>query len=561
MLSYHEYEKVVFDWLMSKHKENPEFTFSVRKKASRGSETDIFIGTKNSKYFATSFWNIPCGYPGSSIDLIVLGFTKSEEGFSYWLQFMFTRDPDGMQNHAALELIKALKPQIKEMFPEKFSTNSPENKMEKFSVSDDRTFRNIEELFGQVDQLLSKVIPEVDLQIEITNASYPSFTAHRYTKEEFDELISKMAKRLKKYSSKENQVEIDIKQLSESSGKKKFNSSLNQILYGPPGTGKTYHTINHALAILKGDESFLNDENFPRDKLHDLINEYKQRNQIRFVTFHPSFTYEDFVEGIKPTLQESDDEQTNISYEIQPGIFKQICDSASAASDLAEKKRYVLVIDEINRGNIPSIFGELITLIESDKRAGGKEETSVILPYSKDETPFKVPSNLYIIGTMNTADRSVEALDIALRRRFEFKSYYPDSSKVRQPDNFEVDLKALLTTINDRIEYLLDRDHTIGHSFFMDLYKSTTPEKDLQLIFKNKIIPLLEEYFYGQLQNIGLVLGSDFINSKFKEAHSTTLFPKNFSPQETPSERVVYRIVDPTTFTTLQPFINIYEES
>lgn len=524
--------------------------------------------------------------------------------------------------------------------------------------------------------------------------------------------------------------------------KKEYDPPLNQILYGPPGTGKTYHTLNHALSILKNDDSFLNDGNFERKELHDLVNGYKEKNQVRFVTFHPSFTYEDFVEGIKPTLQEDEEEQKDIGYEIKPGIFKQICESASAASDLADKKgkgtavipdevlksgrffkislgdstnpddddiyqycidknlatigylwdidctdvkrkdeivdlainkgyeadefgikalerfklwlnegdvifvsdgnlklravgivqnkngegyfydpdsdidynhfrhvewiltdlqipvhdvyyarfsqqtiyqmkghkikkeyfqleensstdekRYVLVIDEINRGNVPSTFGELITLIEEDKRAGETEETSVILPYSKKETPFKVPSNLYILGTMNTADRSVEALDIALRRRFEFVSFYPDPNKIQQPEDFDVDLNVLLTTINNRIEYLLDRDHTIGHSYFMELHMSEKPEKELKSIFKNKIIPLLEEYFYGQLHNIGLVLGNDFVLPKFKEGHSNTLFPKNFNPQEAPAERVVYRIKDPTTFSSLQPFINIYAES
>lgn len=537
-----------------------------------------------------------------------------------------------------------------------------------------------------------------------------------------------------------NKVEEQTK--DEDHEKIDYYPNLNQILYGPPGTGKTYNTLNHALAILENDESYLDNESFDRDDLHDLIINYKEQNQVRYVTFHPSFTYEDFVEGIKPTLQDENSEQEEISYEIKPGIFKQICESAIASMELAKKeeeeglalpeevfnrnrffkislgdstnpddddifqyciendlaaigylydidctsltskkeiekkavekgyssdefgikalerfklkinegdvifvsdgnlklravgiarsvngkdyyydphseisynhfrhvewiltdlkipvhdvyyarfmqqtiyelkghkvkkdyfnlkqnnsnnvKRYVLVIDEINRGNVPSIFGELITLIEEDKRAGGDEKSSVILPYSKEETQFEVPSNLYIIGTMNTADRSVEALDVALRRRFEFKSFYPEPGKIQQPEDFEVELKALLTVINYRIEYLLDRDHTIGHSYFMKLHKKDDPEEELKLIFKNKIIPLLEEYFYGQLHNVGLILGDDFIITKFKEAHSTTLFSKNFSAQNTPSERVVYRIVDPTSFSSVQPFINIYDES
>ena len=190
--------------------------------------------------------------------------------------------------------------------------------------------------------------------------------------------------------------------------------------------------------------------------------------------------------------------------------------SSEMDEDSKDPKNYVLVIDEINRGNVASIFGELITLIEKDKRLGEKEEMKVVLPYSKQK--FSVPSNLYIIGTMNTADRSIEALDTALRRRFSFRemSSIPDILKTEGKIGKEksgiidgIDVVLMLEKINERIEKLIDKDHKIGHSYFMD----DTTLKDLQRTFKNKVIPLLEEYFFGDFGKIGLVLGSSFIGA------------------------------------------------
>jgi len=179
-----------------------------------------------------------------------------------------------------------------------------------------------------------------------------------------------------------------------------------------------------------------------------------------------------------------------------------------------EKKSFednhVMIIDEINRGNVSSIFGELITLLEEDKRKGNKEELEVILPYSKE--PFSIPNNLHIIGTMNTADRSVEALDTALRRRFSFVEMMPDVSLLESKEIDGINLKDVLSTINDRIEILIDRDHTIGHSYFMNINNS----KELKLAFKDKIVPLLQEYFYGDYGKIGLVLGEGFVKSHSK---------------------------------------------
>jgi len=199
---------------------------------------------------------------------------------------------------------------------------------------------------------------------------------------------------------------------------------------------------------------------------------------------------------------------------------------------------YVLIIDEINRGNIASIFGELITLIEEDKRAFGPEVARVVLPYSK--TQFSVPPNLHIIGTMNTADRSVEALDTALRRRFSFVEMPSKPELIKQPDKFSIHLQSLLAAINGRIERLLDKDHHIGHSYFMDIDRADDTEHALRLVFKNKVLPLLEEYFYGDPRKLGAVLGPQWVKKRQGPQHK--LFGK-FDIDD--SAKDVFDVTDP----------------
>ncbi|MGJ0457181.1 AAA family ATPase [Aliarcobacter cryaerophilus] len=383
----------------------------------------------------------------------------------------------------------------------------------------------------------------------------------------------------------------------------------NQILYGSPGTGKTYNTINKAIEII--DSEFYQQNRDDREALKERFEEYKKAGQIEFITFHQSFSYEEFVEGIKAETSED-----NISYEVKSGVFKKLSNKALQNfnqsngniknkkdfetvfkelildklkddekleirmkkssffikevdenkisfdksggesqhvlliknlknmyeaeenkiiigglsqyynplleyllknseiknTDKEPLKNYILIIDEINRGNISKIFGELITLIEPSKRIGADEEIRLKLPYSQEL--FGVPSNLYIIGTMNTADRSIALMDTALRRRFHFEEMMPNSSLL---ENLVVDgikIDNLLETINKRVEYLYDRDHTIGHAYFMSLKNLETKEDkkvELENIFRNKIIPLLQEYFYDDWEKVRLVLGDGFV--------------------------------------------------
>ena len=422
--------------------------------------------------------------------------------------------------------------------------------------------------------------------------------------------------------------------------KDKVNFPLNQILYGPPGTGKTYNTIAKAIEIIRGKkvgEEEINDEE-KRKALKKQFDEYVQRGWIKFVTFHQSYGYEEFVEGIKPVFDEEGQDK-GLEYKIENGIFKDICKNAIfnigdtiggytisyAGTELiklkkknipgeipvpiylieelvrllksgsitiediknknaAEKnpeilekyivngytnlftylveyymeksnrksEKRVLIIDEINRGNISKIFGELITLIEPSKRLGADDEIMVELPYSKEK--FGVPSNLYIIGTMNTADRSTALMDTALRRRFEFVEMMPEYGELNEINIEGINIGEMLKTINERIEYLYDRDHTIGHAYFMSL-KDGADISELALIFKNKILPLLQEYFYDDWEKIRLVLGdSQFIKEK---KPSSDLFK---SGTDYINDKILYEI-DKEAFYDKQNYLKIYNSS
>ncbi|MCB0559855.1 MAG: EVE domain-containing protein [Lewinellaceae bacterium] len=479
---------------------------------------------------------------------------------------------------------------------------------------------------------------------------------------------------------------------------------LNLILYGPPGTGKTYLTANYALSIIEGrplDELALES----RAELRRRFNEYVRTGRVAFVTFHQSFSYEDFVEGIKPyTLNEQ------VLYRVENGIFKIMCRDAhrsvleavyrhypdgeptleftqvynafldylkeegvdsfegeqsgriilhrilpfgdlslrqpksftvqpikkknlqlmyqqletpeqieatggdlraiigdvdpslywsvflelkrfetayllnqdehngsngeaySAKLDeyglpfelplvpehvLAQCNKYVLIIDEINRGNIPAIFGELITLLEEDKRDGRSEATTVTLPYSKEL--FAIPPNLYVIGAMNTTDRSTEALDIALRRRFAFQAVPARPDLIPQlasgPQAAGVDLQRMLEAINRRLELLIGEDYQVGHAYFLNVQTLDS----LKAAFELHIIPLLQEYFFNDYGKIGLVLGREFVREK-GHLTGTSAFADFDHPYAGEfSEKRVYEL-RPMAELNEASFIRIYEE-
>ncbi|MXZ34254.1 MAG: AAA domain-containing protein [Acidobacteria bacterium] len=287
----------------------------------------------------------------------------------------------------------------------------------------------------------------------------------------------------------------------------------NRILYGPPGTGKTWYAVDHALAIIDGANVGERGKS-DRKRFHKLrFNPKDNSGQIAMVTFHQNYAYEDFIEGIRPVSSNDDDGQ--VGYELRDGVFKQIAEAAC----VYREKRFVLIIDEINRGNIAKIFGELITLIEDSRRLGAQDETRVTLPYSNEQ--FGVPNNLYVIGTMNTADRSIQLLDTALRRRFDFVEMMPEPEHTLISKDVEgVDCQAMLRMMNWRITALLDREHQIGHTYLIDV---DTMEK-LSYSFRNKIFPLLQEYFFDDWSKIRAVLGG---NSFVVEKKTTGLFQGN----------------------------------
>lgn len=731
MITYRDYEKQVYDWLIAKHEIDENFTFSLRQKGSKGSELDYFIGTEKSNYFGLTFWSIPVGYPGSASDLIDVFFEQKEDGFKFFFEFGQTMSPTDDQNISALNLIRNIKENIRAIGEITYETTE-DLKMFKYSLGSPKSrYSTLNDLFSDLEKTLNSIIPIVENGIIDEKKFNPNFIANLISTEQFKEIHQKLENRLFKYkhiadyendstipfdkfiknfeekdlkvffdflkeivshfdlkvnderlvfnthtntkylsftigqrycfmlsnnaekgkfgfiskdklfnnsepfkgnhprpwfsrlnefnldeSQKQNvfkAIEIELNRTDKSGFRKfnksefeeiifgksisenntqtnnyalnnKINNSLNTILYGPPGTGKTYNTVLEAAKIVTGNEAISYDEAL------QVFNE-NLNNQIEFITFHQNYSYEDFIQGLRPDTENGKD----LSFEKKDGVFKRIADRAlknieasnnpaSAKKDFdlvfqeliqplndgdveeleikmkkssfyitevgeksiefrknigdsihtlsintlrkmydkgendiilgglqpyynpilelllvmgksqvspVSRKNYVIIIDEINRANISRVFGELITLIEEDKRSHGNIPMRVTLP-SGDS--FIVPSNLYIIGTMNTADKSISLLDIALRRRFEFVPMYPKTSieGVNSP--------TVLETINAEIIKRKGHDFTIGHAYFMgDNYS-------LEKTINSKVIPLLLEYFMNDEKEVATIL-------------------------------------------------------
>lgn len=666
----------VLDFLETYRKSHPDFLFCLRErnKNNRLEEGLWFQGTED--YAFVGLYNRSGGSNMTrSVGLVF--YQNKEGGIGLGFQVVFNEEKDARLLAFYRNLIDSFGG-FKQVTPTKFDR----------ILSEDDPFEAAGQFLNEKKPIIDQMIREAGLEEIFIDPS--DFEKNLYR---IHQLQIKLPQGTDLPASKE-QYENTLKP----NGMTPLDETpLNQIFFGPPGTGKTYHTIDEAVKII--DPVFFEQNKEDRKALRKLYKDSKIKEwdgsgqgQIGFCTFHQSFSYEDFVEGIKPEL---DDEKSDVlKYIIEDGIFKKICrlaeyhhksahepkrkifsipesdfqkatfwkvslgeannqadqeiydyclekdlialgfgseidftgkngsevteaykelypqgdganminyfknwakvgdyvvvskgnqfvraigkitsdyfydaeatirykhfrkvewlvrdedipvselyhrqfrmhsiykldkdqikqdffvkgaDKSLSGEGSINPKNFVLIIDEINRGNVSSIFGELITLIEKDKRASMNEEMEVVLPYSKKD--FRVPPNLYIIGTMNTADRSIEALDTALRRRFSFRemSSKPDFLKTKGKIGKAkggiiegIDVVLMLEKINERIEKLIDKDHKIGHAYFMD----DTTKEDLQRTFKNKVIPLLEEYFFGDFGKIGLILGSTFI--------------------------------------------------
>lgn len=271
------------------------------------------------------------------------------------------------------------------------------------------------------------------------------------------------------------------------------------ILYGPPGTGKTWSARRFAQWWLRQRNGAAPD--MATDGTGPTAS-------LAWVTFHPSYSYEDFVEGFRPVSHEG-----VVQLELEDGIFKRRCEQAKENPD----RTYLLVIDEINRANIAKVFGELITLIEKDKRG----DLEVTLPYSKER--FTIPPNLFMLGTMNTADRSIRLLDTALRRRFGFIELMPRIDLLEGASVEGLALDVFLNRLNDAIAKGVGREKQVGHSYFLDNEQPVTDAAQFARIFKQEIIPLLQEYALDDYEVLADYVGEGIVDRGAKRLNAAIL--------------------------------------
>lgn len=603
---YLKFESLVFKHLMNRH-EKDGLTFSVRQKASKKSELDYFIGTSTSNYSAFSLWNIPVKSFLAG-DVISFIFIQTEPNvFTISFHFNINKNLESEQDNITIELGESIKAKLINQNIEFKDFNKTNKHFGFTSKLIDQPYNGLDSFLAGLDSYINTYQVLVNKCLKDIIEKHPTYIGSTYSKKDFDNLILKLEKRRNKYinlfdKSELQQLIADKEIIIDNYVNNKY--SLNTILYGPPGTGKTYNTVLMAAEIIENREIQSYEEAL---KIFKTNLHYK----IEFITFHQNYSYEDFIQGLRPET----DNKSSLVFDKIDGVFKKIADDALENLNLSEKdsseltneaqfnialekfqekfqdqdenlpindtayifevekdafrytgekwtnhtngirmkytdlkefyrnnvrsrkdvkklttisglanqhatyfflvynqiiklipkkieipkkvrkENYVLIIDEINRANISRVFGELITLIEPDKRSHGAIPLEARLP-SGDS--FVVPSNLFIIGTMNTADKSIALLDIALRRRFEFQSMYPQY-EIKDHEIYDVDI---LKKINEKVIKSKGHDFQIGHAYFMG------ENKDLIERMNKKVIPLLLEYYMNDEKEVKGILNS-----------------------------------------------------
>ncbi|MFC3809761.1 McrB family protein [Lacihabitans lacunae] len=592
---YAQLEEFIFRKLWEDYKVSGK-TFSVRKSFGDKNQDRFFIGTEKSNYLGFSYWSISLKIRNPiDVTSFVLGEAKGGE-FYYNFQFVCPGVPKDDLEKACLFLALDFESHVKTKFENKYGYKNSKkgSKDYMFSIYPHKTFSDLESLWVSFTEFSQDITSVLENSIIETRGIYNDLETKRIEKGEFEKQIANLEKN--------NQIFLNKIKKEESNTNM---PSKNTILYGPPGTGKTYHTVEMAFQIVNDNKKV--DYKTSKDWFSKELQKEEDR-QVDFITFHQNYSYEDFVMGIKPSLNGEE-----MSFRNHKGVFFEICQRAKlnleqssekggelvpdfqtvfdellmpltidgneipikmlkegyefSISGLNEKnlnfkkqkgdsqhtlsiqtikdlfegnrefniqglgsyyyplveelkniqvkltrkvskvdlKNYVLIIDEINRANISRVFGELITLIEENKRWGETYQMEVRLPDGK--TRFTVPKNLYIIGTMNTADKSIALLDIALRRRFDFVGLYPNSDLVVE------NWKTFFITLNENIISQKGKDFAIGHSYFM---LEENKSFDFVNVMNKKVLPLLNEYFYSS-RNSDLVknlINSALIKSK-----------------------------------------------
>lgn len=544
----------LFKILAAKHDQNPEFRFVPRtKKDKKGRLDQGFLLGGNSNYITVGLVRSSCKL--SKICSVHFNWTPEKCYIT-----LLWRAGDDIRIKSLIDLINEKMPGSNNS-----TRNQQEDSFRDFSVCHEGL--SMEEAVNRLEKFcIDTLYPAIR---ELGFDSLLDFP------EKVERRINEGKRRVEGIINGTDVVEIPDNEEDEEQDTEEHvvekTYDLNMILYGPPGTGKTYNTVFHAVAICdEKNVKEVEDEGFENAK--SRYDSLMREGRIAFTTFHQSYGYEEFIEGIKPVVDNTAAAQndgvkandaTGLKYKIEDGVFKKFC---KAAGD----KPKVFIIDEINRGNISKIFGELITLIEYDKRLGMCEGKTAVLPYSGES--FGVPSNVYILGTMNTADRSIALMDTALRRRFRFVEKMPKSNLVDFNVTYQeksANIKSILDKINERIEYLYDREHTIGHAFFISLKKLEETKRfgELAGVFKNKIIPLLQEYFYEDYEKIRLVLGDNakdednqFVLCENKIAKEVFRISKPSDDDRFPEEKKIYSI-NSEAFENIDSYIGIYENA